>query len=111
MIDAIAVRQITLTSKAGAPDTRDMIANNIVNVINQRVKSTAIPLPFADRFFIFNSERCDGTCGDSSVLAIPHFRDDRGSFVKRARLPIIADTVENALNAGFRPIQRTNFSR
>jgi hypothetical protein len=53
IIDAIAVRQIASTSKAGAPDARDMLANNIVNVINQRMKGIVMPPLFSDRFFIF----------------------------------------------------------
>jgi hypothetical protein len=77
IIDAIAVRQIASTSKAGAPDARDMLANNIVNVIHQRMKSIGIPPLFPDRFFIFNPERCDGTYGDSLVqLRSQYFRDD-----------------------------------
>jgi len=35
MIDAIAVRQIASTSKAGAADAGDMLADSIVNMINQ----------------------------------------------------------------------------
>jgi hypothetical protein len=36
IIDAIAVRQIASTSKAGAADASDMLANNIVNAIDRR---------------------------------------------------------------------------
>jgi hypothetical protein len=37
-----------------------MLANNIANVINQRMKSMGISSLFPDRFFIFSPERCDG---------------------------------------------------
>jgi hypothetical protein len=37
-----------------------MLANNIVNVINQRMKSMGISPLLPDRFFIFSPERCDG---------------------------------------------------
>jgi len=38
MIDAIAVRQIASTPKAGAADASDALADNIVNMINQETK-------------------------------------------------------------------------
>jgi hypothetical protein len=38
MIDAVAVRQIASTSKAGAAEAGDMLASNIVNAIDQKTK-------------------------------------------------------------------------
>jgi hypothetical protein len=56
IIDAIAVRQIASTSKAGAADARDMLANNIVNVINRKTKSIGKSLLYPDRFSTFSPE-------------------------------------------------------
>jgi hypothetical protein len=42
-----------------------MLANNIVNVINRRMKSIGMPPLFPDRFLTFSAERCDGAYGDS----------------------------------------------
>jgi hypothetical protein len=55
IIDAIAVRQIASTSKDGAADA-DMLADNIVNVINLETKSIGVCPLSPDRSFTFCPE-------------------------------------------------------
>ena len=53
IIDAIAVRQIASTSKVGAADASDTLADNIVNVINLETKSIVVCPLSPDRSFTF----------------------------------------------------------
>ena len=50
IIDAIAVRQIASTSKVGAADASDILADNIVNVINLETKSIGCVATFSGSF-------------------------------------------------------------
>ena len=56
IIDAIAARQIASTSKDGAADASDMLADNIVNVINLETKSIGVCPLSPDRFLTFSPE-------------------------------------------------------
>src|SRR6476646_5332542 len=55
-IDAIAVRQIASTSKDGAAGASDMLADNIVNVINLETKSIGVCPLSPVRFLTFSPE-------------------------------------------------------